>query len=791
MKKIVALLVTGVMLVGTCLSAVASEATEAAALSGASGTEGVGEAGDNGETEAKTKVVETKVETGEEDAAGVGGIAVEENDTDESGERTEDESGEKTENGETGGKEQGSEPQTPGGTDKQDDDREQGAEDHGKRTMETTGLVNQRWQVELTFPHWVGAIDDTLVINDAYAFEFYKDQGYIEVKLNSKVTGFDLFINNKKVVAPKKSGRLDIAKYTVNGRNTIRVANIRPLGLENAVKVLIPYPTVSMKKVEPSKVGIEADAFKFIEQIVKADVAHGYTGAQLAVVKDGKLVYSGAWGYVNAYDGEQKTSEFRDEVTTETLYDLSGVSSAYTAAAILNLVSEGKLSLSSKVVDVLGEEFVDKTVEMDFYAADADFVPSLATIREWKREMTVGHLLRYQSGLPATGYYHRDVYPGVLHGAQNNPLFVADGKKSTTYEKVLMTPLVAEPGTVSTAGDVDYMLLGFIVEKVSGVSLDSYVKSVLLNPLELTHTAYNPTRNGFFAENCATTELTGNTRGGLVQFPGVRTGALQGQVHDEIAYYTMEGVAGHAGMFANAEDLAKFGTLFINGGYDQHGLISRAALDATQAPNSEQFANLVGGWCVRGDEAGYSWLTGVSAGRNVLCLSGFTGCLLVVDPENRMAIAYTTNRIGTPITFVDPEMTPSLAYARFSGNYYTSATLGFAPEIIYEGLRPTSAVASAKASYKSAMYDMLTDKAALIAQREALIRRLRGLKADDEFSEEEESLLLASDPMVQAYYALYEVANARIGKTAAKKLAKVYLNTTRDAEFLKKVYKIK
>ena len=448
-----------------------------------------------------------------------------------------------------------------------------------------------------------------------------------------------------------------------------------------------------------------------------------------------------------------------------------------------------EISLDSKVVDILGEEFVENTVEMDFYTEKpyntGGVIPSLETIKEWKRQITIDQLLRYQSGLPGTGYYHRDVYQGVLHGEQANPLYVADGRKATTYEMICKTPLVAEPGTVYAPGDVDYMLLGFIVEKVTGVPLDSYVKSVILDPMGLSHTAYNPTKNGFAASDCATTEISGNSRGGLVSFPGVRKDVVQGQVHDELAYYTMEGVAGHAGVFANAEDLAKFGSLFINGGYGKQRIIDQAVLAVTQAPNAKLMDGAVAGWRRRGVDGSYdtACLAGASAGPNVLCLSGFTRCMLVVDPDNQMVIAYCSNAIGSPITFLDPRTTtPTLGYARFAGNYYTSATMGFTSEIIYEGLKPASTGPSA--SYKSAMRGMLLDKAGLVAGREEAARRLHG-------TADEGSLLTAEDSIVQAYYALYEVANARIGKGEAKKIAREYLDAERDAEFLKKVYNIK
>jgi CubicO group peptidase (beta-lactamase class C family) len=129
------------------------------------------------------------------------------------------------------------------------------------------------------------------------------------------------------------------------------------------------------------------------------------------------------------------------------------------------------------------------------------------------------------------------------------------GKKTLT-EGIFRTPLMFEPGTDTRYSDIDYMLLGLIVEKKTGTDLDTFLSETFWKPMGLEHITYCPLENGFSKEDCAATELNGNTRDGLIDFPGVRTETIQGEVHDEECYYTMEVVSGHAGLFASASDLA-------------------------------------------------------------------------------------------------------------------------------------------------------------------------------------------------------------------------------------------
>ena len=206
-----------------------------------------------------------------------------------------------------------------------------------------------------------------------------------------------------------------------------------------------------------------------------------------------------------------------------------------------------------------------------------------------------------------------------------------------------------EPGTKTMYSDVDYMLLGIVIEQVTGTDLDTYLKETFLQPMGLTHITYNPLGNGFSAEDCAATELNGNTRDGAVSFPGVRTETVQGTVHDEKAYYSMGGISGHAGLFGNAEDLAKLASVMLTGGYGGNRYFSRNVMDTFMAPKKEDAANWGLGWWREGDFQ-RSWYFGTQSPSDTIGHQGWTGTLIMIDPGRDLVIAYLTNKINSPVT---------------------------------------------------------------------------------------------------------------------------------------------
>ena len=540
-------------------------------------------------------------------------------------------------------------------------------------------LPERGWQKRAFFPDWKGYTDDTLAMNSMLSFRGYRGQGTLWISVSDAVESFTLYVNGHKFdTAGIGSGawRVDVSGATINGVNTVQVSNILPMGLAGEVEVLIPYPVVL--DADEGLEGIRPEALQLISDIIQADVDRGFTSAQLAVVKNGRLVVNRAWGTVNAYhpDGTPRTDS--PAVTTDTLYDLASVTKMFSVNyAVQKLVTDGLMDIDATIVDILGEDFAEAT--LDFTYAEAEDVPDLSTQRSWKRALTVRDLLRHQAGFPAGPHYNNPDYDmtALAPGEPGSNLCYAADRQST-LAAICKTPLLYEPGTRTVYSDVDYMLLTFAVEAVAGQRLDVYMKENFYAPLGLDHITYLPLENGFSADDCAATELNGNTRDGHVAFEGIRTKTIQGEVQDERAWYCMEGVSGHAGLFASAADLAKLASAMLTGGYSEHRFFSRNVMDLFTAPKAFDFGQWGLGWWREGDDQ-RAWYFGTQAAPGTVGHQGWTGTLAMIDPSRDLVIVYLTNKINSPIT-------DESNLNGFDGSCYTASTLGFVPQLLSIGM---------------------------------------------------------------------------------------------------------
>lgn len=541
------------------------------------------------------------------------------------------------------------------------------------------------FQADFSFPEWRGFADDTLALNDMMSFDFYSGQGKMYLLPDEGVESFDFYINSKKVdvsnVLGGSSYEVDFSEVALNGRNTLQVSNVTPFDGETKVRVIVPYPEVL--EGTPSEVGINEEALSLISDIIESDVAHGFTSSQLAVIRHGKLVYQNAWGYKNTYSPDGEMLSDKEPVDNNTLYDLASVTKmAGVNLAIQKMVTDGTIRVDDKISDHLGPEFYEMVINFRYKGYDA---VSDEDQLKWKANLTIKDVLCHRAGFPADPKYFNasvDIGANAYSYEGANLLYsgCGDGEKTKaeTYNSICKTPLMYEPGTKTLYSDVDYMLLGFLVEKVSGQDLNTYLKENFWEPMQLTNITYNPLENGFKASDCAATELSGNTRDGQIYFPGVRTETLQGQVHDEKAFYSMGGVSGHAGLFSNATDLAKLFSTMLTGGYGNNRFYSRACIDLFTSPNSEDGAAWGLGWWREGEFQRVGFF-GTQSGNNTFGHQGWTGTIAIIDPDRDLVIVYLTNKINSRL--INKANT-----GRFRGGAYTAATLGFVPQILSIGM---------------------------------------------------------------------------------------------------------
>ncbi len=559
-------------------------------------------------------------------------------------------------------------------------------------------LPEWEWQKTATFPDWKGYTDDTLAMNSMISFQSYHGQGMLWLNVADEVDRFSLYVNGVKCDTDGMTGgvwAVDISGVMMDGINTLQISNILPLGLEKAVEVCIPYPTVMDD--EDRLEGIDPQTLRLVSDIIDSDIVHGFTSAQLAVARNGRLIVNQAWGTVNAYypDGTPKPDSA--PVTVDTLYDLASVTKMFSINyAVQKLVTDGALDIDSPIISFLGEGFADDT--LDFTYAGAEVKPDHETQIAWKRSLTVRDVLRHQAGFPAGPHYNNPDYDMSLQevGAPGSNLCHAVTREET-LAAICRTPLLYEPGSRTLYSDVDYMLLTFVVETVTGQRLDAYMKEAFYEPMGLVHTTYLPLENGFQADNCAATELNGNTRDNHISFDGIRTTTIQGEVHDERAWYCMEGVSGHAGLFSNAADMAKLASVMLTGGYGERRFFSRNVMDTFTAPKAFDFGQWGLGWWREGDDQRV-WYFGTQAAPDTVGHQGWTGTLVMIDPSRNLVIAYLTNKINSPIT-------DEANLNQFNGSCYTASTLGFVPQILSIGMDGDSDISGQ-------LLDLIADMAA-------------------------------------------------------------------------------
>lgn len=237
-----------------------------------------------------------------------------------------------------------------------------------------------------------------------------------------------------------------------------------------------------------------------------------------------------------------------------------------------------------------------------------------------KDRVTMRHLLTHTSGLPSFRPYDRQT------------------KNADSLEALLFaTELERAPGEAMVYSDIGAYVLGEVVERVSGMTLDRYFATHVSGPLRLHETIFNPPRSMW--ARTAPTEID-SLRGGLVR----------GKVHDERAYY-LGGVAAHAGLFGSARDLARFAMMLLRGGtLDGARIFQPQTIAMFTVYADPSFSNRALGWQKR-EREGQRFRTNSAWGGQSLSISsyghtGFTGTSIGIDPELDLFIILLSNRVN-------------------------------------------------------------------------------------------------------------------------------------------------
>ncbi|HJU69507.1 MAG TPA: serine hydrolase [Gemmatimonadaceae bacterium] len=331
----------------------------------------------------------------------------------------------------------------------------------------------------------------------------------------------------------------------------------------------------------PAAVGMSAKRLAGIDRVVGRGIrAGGFPGASVIIGRRGAAVFSKGYGRL----GWTKDASRVD--ADNTIYDLASLTKVIgTTTALMILFDEGRVSLDARVVE---------------------YLPAFSG--GWKDSITIRQLLTHRSGLPAS----RDLWK-LATNPQEARLGVVDAA------------LQCRPGVCFEYSDLGMVLLGMVVENVSGVGLDRFLHERVFDPLGMTSTFFRPADS--LRRRIAPTDVN-PPRG----YP------LRGEVADENAY-ALGGIAGHAGLFSTAADISVFAQMMLNGG-EYNGV--RIVSDSTIALFTRRTAGTRAlGWdTADGDGGSGSYLSGNSYGH-----TGYTGTSLWIDPDREMFVVLLTNRV--------------------------------------------------------------------------------------------------------------------------------------------------
>jgi CubicO group peptidase (beta-lactamase class C family) len=346
------------------------------------------------------------------------------------------------------------------------------------------------------------------------------------------------------------------------------------------------------------------------DSIIQAVVAEEHIpGAVVLIAQHGKTIYQKAYGSAQRYDYGLQRMDALLPMTTEHRFDLASLTKVFaTTFGIMFLVDQQKVDL------------------------DAPLFTYLPAFRgPGKDSVTVRHLLTHSAGL----------YPW-------KPLYYHADTAQDTYAYISRLSLLHPVGKERHYSDLGFMLLGYLIEEVSGQPLDMFLRNALYKPVGLKMTAFNPPPGGpgFAATshgNPYEYHMVADDDFGYLcdenpeTFTSWRDYVLAGEVNDGNAYYAHDGLAGHAGLFSTASDLQLLLDLLLNKGtHAGQRLLSEAVVETFLT--KDRFGHGLG-WAMSTDVIPVDDLPDGSFGH-----SGFTGTYAVAVPAYGFSIILLTNR---------------------------------------------------------------------------------------------------------------------------------------------------
>jgi len=351
----------------------------------------------------------------------------------------------------------------------------------------------------------------------------------------------------------------------------------------------VPLPTA-----KPESVGMSSARLQLLDDIIQEAIDRkDFPGADLLVARKGKIVWR------KAYGNRQWVPELAP-MDISMIFDMASITKPVaTATSIMILAERGRLRLWNKVKDYV-PEFVDYVDEEEKAEEDA----------------YIWHLLTHTSGLApfVTTEEVKDKYGESV-------------ALESMVEHIAQMEKLSPPGKEFLYSDLGYILLSYIIKKVSGKTVAEFAEENIFRPLNMNHTLFTPPEELY--PRCVPTEVVDGK-------------PLVGIVHDPRARL-MGGVSGHAGLFSTADDLAIFAQMMLNGGeFKGVRVLSPLAVERIrEVYRIVDFAGRGLGWDL---DSSYSTNQGDLFGPNAFGHTGYTGTSLIIDPETETFVIFLTNR---------------------------------------------------------------------------------------------------------------------------------------------------
>lgn len=367
------------------------------------------------------------------------------------------------------------------------------------------------------------------------------------------------------------------------------------INIEGKLPISIPNTKYAFKSglnieksslLNESNKNIFCDEIKFrkVDELInKAIKDTSFPGAVLLVAKDGTIIHHKAYGHLT-YDATARTVELN------TIYDLASVTKVIaTTTATMICIDRGLFKLDDPV---------------------KKYIPQFANNN--KDQILIKNLLLHNSGLPAFKQYYKLVK-----------------NEKELLEDIYNTKLDYPTGTKTVYSDLGLITLGKIIEKVTKKSLDQFTRDEIFIPLGMNNTFYKPDKK--LINQIAPTEIDNYWRKRL----------LIGEVHDENAAM-LGGVAGHAGLFSTAEDLAKLLQMLLQKGFYQgRQYIKKETVELFIKQQSPESSRALG-WDTNkdGESSAGKLFSTISYGH-----TGYTGTSVWTDPTKNLIVVFLTNRV--------------------------------------------------------------------------------------------------------------------------------------------------